>query len=71
MTLKPMKGYSEGWQDGRKNLVDSMHRQLDVMEEAYMENVVKWEDEEDGYDENALDARAVIADLRKVLKMLT
>lgn len=64
------KGYAEGFEAGRKNLADAMLRQLDGMLDAYNENVVKWENEEESYDENALDARAVITDLRKVIKML-
>lgn len=69
--IRQKKGYADGWRDGRKSLTESIIGQLDAMENAYMENVVKWEDDEDGYDENALDARAVISDLRKILRMLT
>lgn len=69
--IKPKKSYADGWSDGRKNLIASLTGQLDAMENAYMENVVKWEDSEDGYDADALDARTVITDLRKILKMLT
>ena len=64
------KGYAEGFEAGRKSLADAMIRQLEGMLEAYNENVVKWENEDESYDENALDARAVITDLRKVVKML-
>lgn len=64
------KGYAEGFEAGRKSLADAMIRQLDGMLEAYNENVVKWENEDESYDENAIDARAVITDLRKVVRML-
>ena len=65
------KGYAEGFEAGRKSLADAMIRQLDGMLEAYNENVIKWENEDESYDENALDARAVITDLQKVIRMLT
>lgn len=69
--IRPKRSYSDGWNDGRKNLIASLTGQLDAMENAYVENVVKWEDSHGyGYDEDALDARAVITDLRKVLRML-
>lgn len=64
------KGYAEGFEAGRRSLADAMIRQLEGMLEAYNENVIKWENEDESYDEDALDARAVITDLRKVIKML-
>lgn len=63
------KGYAEGFEAGRKSLAYAMLRQLDGMLEAYNENVLKAYNDE-SYDENALDALAVITDLRKVIRMM-
>lgn len=68
--IRKGRTYADGWRDGRKALTSEIIKTLDSMENAYIENIVKWEDDEEGYDEKALDAREVISDLRKVLRML-
>lgn len=68
--IRPKKGYAEGWSDGRKSLTDAMMRTLDNMERSYIDNVFAWE-EDDEFDAKAVDARTVIQDLRKILRMLS
>lgn len=68
--IKGGRTYADGFEAGRKNIIASLMRTLDGMESAYLDNIVKWEEDEEGYDEKALDAREVISDLRKVLRML-